>query len=171
MRLQITVGKNLYQVQIEAVADGYEVVVNGKPFKVGTASGGFSIGDKVHKAEVVSNQGGNVRANLDGNAIEALILDVAKAPTREVEEAVKARTPPTAVAERSAKTVVAPMPGKIVRVLVKAGQAVKVGDVLLILEAMKMENEIRSTYEGRVKEVRVAAGAGVAADEPLILLE
>ena len=61
MRLQITVGKNLYQVQIEPAADGYEVVVNGKPFKVGTASGGFSIGGKAHKAEIVSNQGGNVR--------------------------------------------------------------------------------------------------------------
>jgi len=162
MRLQITVGKNLYQVQIEPVADGYDVVVNGKPFKVGTASGGFSIGGKAHKAEIVSNQGGNVKAKLDGNAIEALILDVAKAPTRQVEEAVKARIPATAVADRSAKTVVAPMPGKIVRVLVKVGQAVKVGEVLLILEAMKMENSLTAPVAGKVVQLPFDKGQSVA---------
>jgi len=66
---------------------------------------------------------------------------------------------------------IAPMPGKIVKVLVAPGQKVKVGDVVLILEAMKMENEIRSPFEGKVKEVRVSAGAGVAAEEPLVTME
>jgi biotin carboxyl carrier protein len=48
---------------------------------------------------------------------------------------------------------------------------VKVGEVVLILEAMKMENEIRSPFEGMVKEIKVNAGAGVAAEEPLVTIE
>ncbi len=53
------------------------------------------------------------------------------------------------------------MPGKIVRVLVKAGDEVKKGQSLLVMEAMKMENEIKSPQDGVIKEVRVAEGQAV----------
>jgi len=61
----------------------------------------------------------------------------------------------------------APMPGKIVNVLVSEGQKVNSGDVLLILEAMKMQNEIAATQAGTVKAINVAAGQSVKAGEPL----
>ena len=57
-----------------------------------------------------------------------------------------------------AATVSAPMPGKIMSVAVKPGDAVKRGQVLLILEAMKMQNEIMAPGDGKVADVRVAAG-------------
>ena len=62
------------------------------------------------------------------------------------------------------------MPGTIVRVNVKAGDAVKKGDVLLVLEAMKMENDISAPADGTVTAVCVAQGATVATDEVLVTL-
>lgn len=64
----------------------------------------------------------------------------------------------------------APMPGKIVKVVVEEGQSVKAGDVLLVLEAMKMQNEITADADGTVKVVNVEAGQNVKVKESLVIL-
>ena len=64
----------------------------------------------------------------------------------------------------------APMPGKIVKLVASEGAAVKAGDVLLILEAMKMQNEITADTDGTVKSFNVAAGQSVKAHESLVIL-
>ena len=64
----------------------------------------------------------------------------------------------------------APMPGKIIKLVAAEGQAVKAGDVLLILEAMKMQNEITADADGTVKKFNVAAGQSVKAHESLVIL-
>jgi len=65
----------------------------------------------------------------------------------------------------------APMPGKVVRVLVQAGDAVEAGQGLVVVEAMKMQNEMKSPKAGTVAEVRVDAGATVAVGETLLIIE
>jgi biotin carboxyl carrier protein len=62
------------------------------------------------------------------------------------------------------------MPGKILRVSVSVGTAVNAGDVLLILEAMKMENEISAPSAGTVKEVRARGGDSVNSGDALVVL-
>ena len=62
------------------------------------------------------------------------------------------------------------MPGKILSVAVTAGQAVKKGEVLCILEAMKMQNEIVAPHDATVAEVRVAANQTVATGDALVVL-
>lgn len=69
-----------------------------------------------------------------------------------------------------AETVKCPMPGKILSVAVTAGQAVKKGDLLCILEAMKMQNEIYAPHDATVVEVRVAANQTVATGDALVVL-
>jgi biotin carboxyl carrier protein len=64
--------------------------------------------------------------------------------------------------------VVSPMPGVVVAVLVQVGQEMRSGEGLLILEAMKMENEIRATRSGTVQAVYVAPGQRVSQDDPLV---
>ena len=64
----------------------------------------------------------------------------------------------------------APMPGKIIKLVANEGAAVKAGDVLLILEAMKMQNEITADADGTVKKFNVAAGQSVKAHESLVIL-
>ena len=62
------------------------------------------------------------------------------------------------------------MPGNILKVNVSQGQAVKAGDVLVILEAMKMENEIMAPRDGSVAQVVVSKGAVVETGAPLVVL-
>lgn len=69
-----------------------------------------------------------------------------------------------AAAPAGSITVEAPMPGKVLSVNVKAGDKVEAGDVLLILEAMKMQNEIMAPEDGTVSDVRVSAGDTVTGD-------
>lgn len=64
----------------------------------------------------------------------------------------------------------APMPGKIVKLVAEEGQAVKAGDVLLILEAMKMQNEITADADGTVKTFNVSAGQSVKVHDSLVIL-
>lgn len=65
----------------------------------------------------------------------------------------------------------APMPGKVVRVLVEAGQAVESGQGLVVVEAMKMQNELKSPKSGIVAELRAETGATVNAGEVLVVVE
>lgn len=66
--------------------------------------------------------------------------------------------------------VTAPMPGKIVRLLVAEGDTVEAGQGLLVVEAMKMQNEMKSTRAGQVVEVRVQDGATVSAGDTLVVI-
>ncbi|MBW1917246.1 MAG: hypothetical protein JRI57_04380 [Deltaproteobacteria bacterium] len=67
-------------------------------------------------------------------------------------------------------TVVAPMPGLILDVLVQVGDQVKSGDTVVKLEAMKMENDLKTSVSGTVTEVRVNKGASVSVGEVLVVV-
>ena len=67
--------------------------------------------------------------------------------------------------------IVAPMPGRVVRVLAQPGDEVELRQPLIVVEAMKMENELRAPKAGRVKEVAVEPGASVEAGRLLIVIE
>jgi biotin carboxyl carrier protein len=69
------------------------------------------------------------------------------------------------------QTVAAPMPGRVIRVLVEAGQEVEAGQGLIVVEAMKMQNEMKSPQAGRVVEVKAVAGATVSAGDVLVVIE
>ena len=77
---------------------------------------------------------------------------------------------PAAAPSAGAQTVSSPMPGTILDVKVKPGQAVAEGDILIILEAMKMENEILAPSAGTVDTVPVAVGASVNSGDVLVTL-
>ena len=68
------------------------------------------------------------------------------------------------------RIVKSPMPGRVVKVLVAKGDAIEVGQGLLVLEAMKMENEVRAKVAGTVAEVHVVAGAAVEGNAKLVTL-
>ena len=95
----------------------------------------------------------------------------APAPAAEVVEAAPSEVPAAApcVADEG-ECVSAPMPGNILKVNVAPGQAVKEGEVLVILEAMKMENEIIAPKSGTVKQVLVSKGTTVETGAPLVFI-
>jgi biotin carboxyl carrier protein len=73
--------------------------------------------------------------------------------------------------ETTGQVLKAPMPGKVVHVGVEVGQAVKPGDGLVVLEAMKMENEFQAAVTGHVKEVRVVVGQAVNPGDTLVVID
>ena len=78
--------------------------------------------------------------------------------------------PAAAAVTGAGEVIAAPMPGTIVKVNVTQGQAVNAGDVLCVLEAMKMENDITAPKAGTVTQVIAAKGANVASGAPLIVI-
>ncbi len=81
-----------------------------------------------------------------------------------------AAAPAAPAVTAAGETVAAPMPGTIIDVKVSQGQAVKAGDVLLILEAMKMENEVMAPKAGTVAQVVTQKGAKVDTGAPLVVI-
>lgn len=67
--------------------------------------------------------------------------------------------------------VLAPMPGSILEINVKKGESVEIGDTLIVLEAMKMENEISADRAGTVKEIKARVGDSVDAEDVLMVIE
>ena len=90
-----------------------------------------------------------------------------------VKEVKSAPTPPqTPVkAKKGSETVTSPMPGTILKIAVTEGQEVKKGQLLCILEAMKMENEIVSSRDAKIAAIMTIKGASVNAGDPLVSFE
>jgi biotin carboxyl carrier protein len=117
---------------------------------------------------------------LDGASYEIRVIETSHGLSAEVggrRFAVEVRDPrDTSRGARASigsgrQKVAAPMPGKVVRVLVEVGDSVEVGQGLVVVEAMKMQNEMKATRPGRVIEVRAAAGETVGAGDTLVVLE
>lgn len=76
-----------------------------------------------------------------------------------------------AEAREGRQQITAPMPGKVIRILVSEGQRVEPGQGLIVVEAMKMQNEIKSRAPGTVEKILVRGGQAVNAGEPLLVVE
>lgn len=84
--------------------------------------------------------------------------------------AAPAAAPAAAVSLAAGETVAAPLPGNIIDVKVAQGASVKAGDVIIILEAMKMENEIVAPKDGTIAQIVVSKGTTVDTDDPLFVI-
>ena len=164
MRYIVKVGADEVDVTLDAdevSVDGVRVTahvadVEGTPVRMVT------IGDEVHR--VVARRGptrGRYTLWLDGFRFEVEALDER---TRAIRELSAASAGPSGPAP-----LIAPMPGMIVRVAVQVGDQVEAGQGLVVMEAMKMENELRATAAGRVKSV--LAEPGTAVEKGALLLE
>lgn len=111
------------------------------------------------------------------DACEAAIVQESTAPAAPAAPAVPAApaaptvpAAPAAPAASGGETVDSPLPGTVLSIQVKNGQAVKAGDILLVLEAMKMENEILAPRDCVVSQVLVAVGNLIETGTPLVVL-
>ena len=126
-----------------------------------------TLNNRVYEVEVEEGQAMLV----DEYALAAPAAPAAAAPVAAVPVAAAAPAAAAApVAVAGGETVKSPMPGNILKINVTQGQQVSEGDVLIILEAMKMENEVVSTKTGTVAQILVSKGAVVETDTPLVVI-
>ena len=141
----------------------YIAVLSGREIEVDVRESGphamsLLVGSRSHEIALERVEGG-YRVAIDGDVLDVSLLEAARgtaAPRR---------------ASGATARVQAPMPGKIVRVLADPGDEVAAGQGLVVMEAMKMENEIRAPRAGRVKEAPVREGQAVETGALLVLLE
>lgn len=128
----------------------YWVTVNGKKFEVEV--------DQATDGQAV---------NASGNSSTA----AGRTANPAVPASTPAVSPVTPAKPGDGESILAPMPGTILDIKVSEGQSVKKGDVLFILEAMKMENEIMAGHDGTVVKITVASGASVKTGDSLALFK
>ena len=141
MKYKITVGSQTYEVEIENInARPVVAFVDGDRFEVMPAD-----------AEPVE-PGKEAHGKTESKPFDPNPAPAASAPNPAL----------------SGNTQTAPLPGTVIEVFVKAGEKVEAGQVLVIIEAMKMKNSIRSLFSGVVSDVFVSVGQSVAHKQPLI---
>ncbi|MBQ6182186.1 MAG: biotin/lipoyl-binding protein [Ruminococcus sp.] len=131
----------------------YKVTLNGKTYEV-----------EVEKGKAV------LLDEYEALAPAPAAAPAAAAPAAAPAAAAAAPAPAAPVNLAAGETIEAPMPGNIIRVDVKQGDTVKAGQILVILEAMKMENEIVAPKDGTVAQVVTSKGAVVDTGSPLVVI-
>jgi biotin carboxyl carrier protein len=162
--LDATFGGRTVRVEVRGEAGRYILTLDGQPMEVDFQATGRDFASLIVDGH--SYEAGIVR-HPDGYTVALT------AGTYDIELKPAARGNGTPVRARAAGPVgvKAPMPGKIVRVLVAAGQQVQAGEGLLVMEAMKMENELKAPRAGRVREVQVGERQAVETGALLLVLE
>lgn len=162
MRYITTIDQNEFMIDI---LDDQQIQVNGVPYKVDFDSVGnqpvFSlILNGVSYEAYVYPEGDSWQVLLQGRLYTATVED-------EREKRLRAAAGGK-VADRGEFHLKAPMPGLVIAIPVKEGDSVKKGDVLVILESMKMQNELKSPCEGTVSRMRVNIGESVEQNQTLL---
>ena len=147
------------RVRVDGVeVDAYLADLPGTPISL------LTLGDSVHRVAVTRGSSrGNYALSVDGWRYDAAALDERTHAIRQLSAATAGPAGPAPLT--------APMPGLIVRVNVEVGSVVQQGQGLIVMEAMKMENELRSSSAGVVKAVRVQPGVAVERGATLVELE
>jgi glutaconyl-CoA/methylmalonyl-CoA decarboxylase subunit gamma len=164
VKFAVTVGETTEMVEVSGEAGHYRLTIGSEVWEVDgrlTAQGIYSllIGGVSYVADVWDEDG-------------ACVVDVgAERYVIRVEEHTRyiIRTK-GASGGQSVRTLVAPLPGRIVKVAVKPGDRVEKGATLLVIEAMKMENEFKAGVSGTIAEVRVEPGQAVNGGDVLIVI-
>ena len=147
-KYKFTINEKDYNVVVKGIDDDIaELEVNGNPYEV-----------KVHQ--------------LEQKVPKTPILIRKEVQNKPGENKVAEKLAPMPItAKPSSKTINAPLPGSVIKIVVEVGTVIKEGDVLMIMESMKMENNILAEKSGTIVKVCVAPGASVMQDEALFEIQ
>ena len=117
------------------------------------------VGQRVYEARVSSSGQNSYNVKLGSRVFSVRLIDR------------KHRRSGTDAAEAGQQHLIAPMPGKVIRILLSRGDEVISGQGVVVVEAMKMQNEVKSPKSGRLVEIKVKEGDTVAANQILAIVE
>jgi len=169
-RYLIELGGREHELAVEALADGR--------FRV-TREGRLTVWDarKVAESWSLIPEGGGAAREVDLDqmgsvgAFQLTCDDLVGIPGRISDPLHRAAERAAAARPAGPAEVKSPMPGKVVRALVRVGDAVTLGQPVVVVEAMKMENELKSPRDGKVRELRATDGQAVESGQTLVVLE
>jgi biotin carboxyl carrier protein len=162
VRLDAHVDGRTIRVEVRPTDDGYTVILDGKKREVDLVetSNHFAnlIVDGASHEVGLEKRGDGYRVHLPDDTVTVALGDPAGAAVD------RARRP------KGPTRLTAPMPGRVVRVLAEKGRDVELGQGLVVIEAMKMENELKAPRKGRIDEVAVREGQAVEAGALLLVV-
>ncbi|PYT06817.1 MAG: acetyl-CoA carboxylase biotin carboxyl carrier protein subunit [Acidobacteria bacterium] len=163
-RIEAEIEGQMHEIAFEPAGEKLRVLVDGREHVVDArAVDGFFysllVGQRSYEVTVEDLAQG-FRVQVGTEAVEVLLLD----PLRPIRQR-------SGTARSGQAKVRSVMPGKITAVLVRPGESVGQGQPLLVIEAMKMENELLAPFAGKVTDVLVSAGSAVEAGADLVVLE
>jgi biotin carboxyl carrier protein len=155
-------GKKKYSVELEPTAAGYRVVLDGRTIDgdatvIAPSAASVLLGGQSFEVHVTPSADDQIKLQCGVHEFVAEVADPRAWQGRRH----------AAVEAEGRQQIVAPMPGKVVRVLVKVGDIVEAGQGLVVVEAMKMQNEIRSPKKGTVERLQAKEGQAVNAGDVL----
>lgn len=166
MKLRMTVNGHEYEVVVEKNGGDYRVDIGDHVYKC------------IFKDEKVLVNGEVAPVTVEGDLEEGAkvtsddrTMDIKLQQVREIEHIALEESEEGGRSEGTSGAVLSPMPGKIMAVKVKVGDMVNANQVVCVLEAMKMENEVQTEVAGKVREVKVKAGETVDGGQILIVVE
>jgi biotin carboxyl carrier protein len=165
MNYHVTLDGQEHVVAVDEIEpDVYRLVVDGKEQlvdaqKTGQAVYSLLTDGRSYEATVTERTDG-FAITIEGDFYDMTVVD----------ERRRALTRQAGKVASGTQVIAAQMPGKVMAILVEAGQEVKAGDGLIVIEAMKMENEIKSPVDGEVKEVAVQEGTAVESGQRLLVV-
>jgi biotin carboxyl carrier protein len=170
MQYDIEVGQRVRRVVVNPSGDGFAVAIDGRSFHVGVVRiDEYTLSllvDKVCSHEVVVAPDAT---RSDGSQLTVLIA--ATPVVVHLNGRRHTRRADAMAAGSGPQRVVAPMPGKVVRVPVAPGETVSAGQALVVVEAMKMENELRAARDGVVADLQAREGMSVEAGTLLVVVQ
>lgn len=165
MKRYLQSGEREVEVQIEMVSDRIEVQIDGRCYSIDAVPAGplrsLIVDGKQYETSALSQGNGSYLVHAGDFEGEVTVLDP-------LEKLAGGRN---GAGARGSHKVTAYMPGRVVSLLVAQGDQVESGQGILVLEAMKMENEIQAETSGVVKQFFVEAGQAVESGDPLFELE
>jgi propionyl-CoA carboxylase alpha chain len=161
-------GRENRRAEVSPVEDGYDVTIEGQRYAVrGALDATIALFDGNVNGEAfpaqIDREGIYYKLSYSGWGLSALVV-----PPR-IADALD-KMPPKEAADTT-KILVSPMPGLLVSLAVEEGDAVKLGQEVCVVEAMKMENVLRAERDGTVAKIHASAGSSLAVDQPIVEFE
>jgi biotin carboxyl carrier protein len=166
MKYEVLIEGNPHQVEMERTEKGFDCIVDGEAFSldvVMTARDVLSIlnNGRHYEAKREYSQLGETHVIVGSERFAAEVRDPRSLRSRRG----------AAGAETGPAKIIAPMPGIVIRLLVSQGDEVEAGQGVAVVEAMKMQNELKSSKKGKVSRIAVKEGASVNAGDLLAIVE
>ena len=165
MKYEVEIGGARRRVEVRSAPPGpFTAAVDGRPlpgqvWQPEPNTYLFIIEGQVFEVQVLAEADGRLTLRLAGSALAARVIDP------------KQRVRSGETGPEGQQQITAPMPGKVVRLMVAAGAEVETGQGVVVVEAMKMQNELKSPKRGKVAEIKVAEGQTVTAAQVLVVIE